>query len=287
MEVAVVLPHFNPDTVMNSGQVFRWTKTSAENPLYKIVTGDFAFTLQRIAGRDDLYSIAVNDYEDIQVALEYLDSYTDYSRYDLVIQSSEDAYTKAALAAIPGMRIMRQDLWETMISFIISQNNNIPNIIRSVSKLASTFGTIVLSRPTTRICTTYWSFPTPERLASVSEDELRLKTSIGYRAEYVVNLSRQVVDGSFSLDALKTMDWVEADHYLRAVRGIGAKVANCIQLYGLHHLDAYPVDRWVERIIQDHYAHLSKHEYLGFVDKEYQGMQGYVQQLQFYYKRSK
>lgn len=170
-----------------------------------------------------------------------------------------DAYLQAAVAYGWGMRILRQDLWEVIVSFIVSQNNNIPRIRKNLRDLCAMQG---------------GAFPTPVALAAAQPETLRA-LGLGYRAEYLCAAGAHFAQAD-ALDALRAMSYPEAHTALRAVKGVGPKVADCICLFGLHHVDAFPVDTHVKQILSAHYPK-------GFPFRRYAGCAGILQQYMFYY----
>lgn len=186
------------------------------------------------------------------------------------------------------MRILHQDLWETMVTFIISQQNNIPKITKTVEILCEKFGTksqYYLSLDKNHI-QYFYTFPPAEQIADLSLETLSDGTMLGYRTEYILELARIVKSNKFNLQALQTLNYEEAMKELQSIKGVGPKVGNCICLYGLHLLESYPIDTWVKKIIEEDYSQYSLKDYKSYINNNYKGFQGYIQQLQFYYKRN-
>ncbi len=266
---------FNPEVIMNSGQVFRMkreTKGADGTPdTYSACSGD-----------NDVY-FYLNPAEDVWEFVceenqwdfwqNYFDFDTDYIRYNDAIRASDDKFLKDALKDSFGMRILRQDFWEVFISYVISQNNNIPKIKKSIKILCDRYADGI-------------HFPKPEVLADIPVEELSNGTALGYRADYIVGISKLVVAGELDIPAVSQMKREDAMAALLAIKGIGPKVANCIMLYGFHFMDSYPIDTWMKKIITEDYSDYSKNDYMDYINSSYPGYQGYVQQLQFYHKRN-
>ena len=161
-----------------------------------------------------------------------------------------------------GIRILRQQPWETVISFIISANNNIPRIRGIIDRLCTGFGTD-------------GCFPTPEQLA-VQTPETLSPLRAGFRTKYILDAARKVADGTLCLDQLADMPLQQAREQLMTVNGIGPKVAECILLYGFHRLDAFPVDTWIKKVLCQCYPD-------GF--PEWIAPKGVAQQYLFHYIR--
>ena len=267
---------FNPEVIMNSGQVFRMkreTKGADGTPnTYSACSGD-----------NDVYFYLNTDTDCWDFVCEeeqwdfwqrYFDFETDYVKYNDLIRKSNDKFLKDALKDSFGMRILRQDLWEVFISYVISQNNNIPKIKKSIQTLCDRYSDGI-------------HFPKPQVLAFIPEAELMDGTALGYRADYIIGISKQVVEGNLDIKKISEMEYDDAMNNLLKIKGIGPKVANCIMLYGFHFMESYPIDTWMKKIISEDYSSYSKNDYLDYINSSYPGFQGYVQQLQFYHKRNK
>lgn len=271
----LTVEEFNPEVIMNSGQVFRMgreTKGKDGMPdTYFAFSGDneLYFYLNPETDTWD-FICEENQWEFWQ---NYFDFETDYVSFNDEIRSSDDKFLKDALKDSFGMRILRQDLWEVFISYIISQNNNIPKIKKSINILCQRYSDGV-------------HFPKPDVLAYIPEAELMDGTALGYRADYIIGVSKAVLDGKLDLEAISKLTYEDAYKALISVKGIGPKVANCIMLYGFHFMESYPIDTWMKKIIKEDYlSYKNANDYLEYVNGTYPGFQGYVQQLQFYHKR--
>lgn len=266
---------FNPEVIMNSGQVFRMRreiKGKDGNPdTYFAASGDndIFFYLNPETDSWD-FLCEENQWEFWK---SYFDFSTDYVAYNNIIRKSQDKFLKNALKDSFGMRILRQDLWEVFISYIISQNNNIPKIKKSINTLCERYSDGV-------------HFPSPETLASIPVEELASGTALGYRADYILGVSKAVVAGELDIEAISRLPYNEAYSALLDIKGIGPKVANCIMLYGFHFMESYPIDTWMKKIIKEDYKEYNQKDYMAYINGSYQGFEGYVQQLQFYHKRN-
>jgi len=208
-----------------------------------------------------------------QLWKNYFDLDYDYGKIVNLIADGDDEFLKKAVEYGKGIRILRQEPFEVVISFIISQNKNIPAIKNCIEAICANFG----EKKTNPDGTVYHTFPKAEVLAAATSKELRaLKT--GYRDEYIIRASQAVVDGSLDFDKLSCCSYEEAVKSLKQIHGIGDKVANCIALYGLHHIDGFPIDVWIKRVIDEYYnGNFSKEKYSGYA--------GIIQQYMFYYIR--
>ena len=161
-----------------------------------------------------------------------------------------------------------------LVSFIISQNKNIPAIKKSIEMLSEMAG----ERKTDRRGETYYAFPTPERIAGLSGQELS-DCRLGYRCKYVRAAAEAVLSGSLDLGKLTGAGEEEALAALKGIYGVGTKVANCVLLFGLHHLNAFPVDVWIKKVLEEQYPG-------GYPYGEYSPWNGIYQQYMFAYYRN-
>ena len=273
---------FNPDTIMRSGQVFRMTKD--DFGFYTACSGDKAITFRNPRNQEWLFYCSREDW--CNFWFHYFDFITDYSIPNRKIQTGKDDFLKNALSFGYGMRILKQDLWETIVTFIISQQNNIPKIQKTVNILCERYGhPEIVQYGGVGSLRTYFTFPTPADFADLSLSELSEGTMLGYRAEYILKLSRDVQKHRFALKKIQSESYDDALKRLLEVKGIGPKVGNCVALYGLHHLNSYPIDTWMEKIIKQDYKDYTIKSYMDWLHRRYRGYEGYIQQLQFYYKR--
>jgi len=182
---------------------------------------------------------------------DYFDLDRDYAeiRRSLCI---DDFMTKAT-AFGAGIRILQQDKWEALCSFIISQCNNIPRIKKIIAELCRQFGEPVWFEGDSGDDKALYTFPSAERLAPLSADDLA-QVRCGYRAEYIIGAARAVADGALDLEALSRETPDAARAALKKLRGVGDKVADCALLFGLNMPDAFPLDVWMKRAVAEHYG---------------------------------
>ena len=264
--IGIETDHFNPARIAASGQCFRWREAKdggflipAFGRVLKIYkTGDKSFEMD----------CPEDDWREIWSG--YLDINEDYGRFADAILSSKDEYLKGALKLGEGIRILRQEPWETVVSFLISQNNNIPRIKKSIEALCNEFGEEIEDG--------VFSFPSAKTLAKHRATLSDKKFGLGYRDVYIGEIAEYVCDNPQWLDSVKKADRDTAYSELIKRNGIGPKVANCICLFGLHHIDAFPVDTHVKQILERHYS-------AGFDFERYKGFAGVVQQYMFFAKQ--
>ena len=171
-----------------------------------------------------------------------------------------------------GIRLLRQDPWETLCSFLLSQCNNIPRIRKILEVLCRNFGRKIRWEGRT-----YCAFPEPEVLAAQTPETLA-PLRCGYRAEYLLDAAEKTAGGAVELEKLREVPTEQARACLRTIRGVGTKVADCVCLYGLGHRDAFPVDVWIRRALQEHFPPDFDPSRLG-------PAAGLAQQYLFYFRR--
>lgn len=263
------LENFDISQICDSGQCFRMGKKDG-NTYSVIAAGGYIEVEQR--GNECVFYCSEDEFEHFWK--EYFDLEEDYSLYISRINPN-DGYLKAAAQFGRGIRILRQDLWEMIVSFLISQQNNIVRIRRCVSNVCERYG----ERRISPCGEEYYTFPKPERLAQLPEDALK-DCNLGYRSKYVVRTAKSIVNGEVDLDKVRYMPYKKAKTELLKLYGVGEKVADCICLFALHHMQAFPVDTHISQALEKHYKN-------GFSKKRYQGCEGIMQQYIFYWELMK
>ena len=250
-------PDFDIHQIARSGQCFRMSKLVVNS--YKVIAFGHSVVVEQ-TNDDIIFYCHKNEFDDVWY--DYFDLGCDYGNVKQQVLRYNDIFLTKAVEYGYGIRILKQNLWETMISFIISQCNNIPRIVKSIDKL----------------CGGMTCFPSPQDIVMMSDAQLQ-ECGLGYGVKYVKNLARSVISGDCDLKKLQHASYDNAINMLLSIYGVGDKVANCVALYGLHHLEAFPVDTWMKRIINAHYG--------GYFDvKRFGKYAGIVQQYMFFYKRS-
>ena len=184
------------------------------------------------------------------------------------------ANLKALFKFANGIRILHQDHWEALCSFIISQNNNIPRIKKIIEALCSAYGDVIYIDENGK---NYYSFPSPEKILEAGEKKIfELKT--GFRAKYIIDAARKVSSGEISFEEIEKASTDEAMKILCKICGVGPKVASCVLLFSFRKYDCFPIDVWVKKILDKYYPDFTGKEYFG----EYAGI---AQQYLFYYER--
>lgn len=254
--------NFNLEQTLDCGQAFRWSKNE------KGIWSGIAFDKHiKIYQNDNSIVIEGSNQHDFET-IWY--KYFDLSRnYDDIIKSvSVNNTVKLAADYGSGIRILNQEAWEALCSFIISQNNNIPRIKGIVERLCQNFGQKIPGG---------YTFPSPEVISKLSLEDLSVIRS-GFRAKYILDAAQKVVTGEINLDLLRDSDFETARNILMTIKGVGPKVADCVLLYGLGHIDAFPRDVWIKRALEQMFN--------GELPECAVKYAGIVQQYIFYYIRN-
>jgi len=226
---------------LECGQCFRWN--ADENGIYTGVALGTVVRLRRCGESVFITGTA----EDFNTKWHgYFDLDRDYAEVRRKLCIDDFMHKSTAFGA--GIRILHQDKWEVLCSFIISQNNNIPRIKRIVEALCLNFGQKLESNGKE-----YYTFPSAQRLAMVSIESLE-PLRCGYRAAFIIHAARAVASGAVDLDALSRCSPAVARAVLKTLNGVGDKVADCVLLFGLHMLDAFPLDVWMKKAVNKYYG---------------------------------
>ena len=246
---------------LDCGQCFRW-KEQSDGSFAGVVRGRYA----RVRTDGDRLIVDGAQEADRDLWFDYFDLGLDYGAVKAELSALHPTLAEAARYA-PGIRILNQEPFEALISFIISQNNNIKRIAGIVERLCEHFGEGTGSRN---------SFPTAETLAGLSPDDLA-PIRAGFRHRYIIDAAQKVADGTIDLEALRALPYDEAKTELMKITGVGVKVADCVLLYGLHRLDGFPLDVWMKRAMAALFP--------GMEPADFGQYAGIAQQYIFHYSR--
>lgn len=280
------LRDFELDHIFDCGQCFRWRKEGdgsyTGTALGRVV--NFSYYPDKFddgCGRLVAANCSQEEFE--QIWKTYFDLERDYGQIKKTLASGDEIMTKA-IAYGKGIRILQQDFWETMVSFIISQNNNIPRIQRCIETLAERYGKPLEVFRGRR----YFNIPAAEVVAELDEASLR-ECGLGYRAPYLIETARQVMEaGGPDPVAARLAGSSDPAAELEQFRGVGPKVANCIALFGIRKYDAFPIDVWVRRVMSRLY-HMNEKDtkqMKAYAVEHFAQYGGFAQQYLFYYIRS-
>ena len=253
---------FDLENTLFCGQAFRWKKTG-ENTYHGVVLDSVADIEQ--AGNEIIFkNMSMECFE--KVWKKYFDIERDYEK--IVKGFTSDSYLKKATEEYYGIRILHQQSFEALISFIISQNNNIPRIMGIIERLCEGFGTKIGED---------YAFPTLTQLENVTVEDLSVLRA-GFRAKYIVDAVQKIKNKEVDLEKISQMPIEDARAELMKIKGVGAKVAECTLLYGFGRVEAFPVDVWVKRIMAEMYT-----DGLPECTKNYEGI---AQQYLFHWRRN-
>lgn len=271
------LTSFNLYNTLECGQAFRWSRDT--DGWYIGVVGNELIRLRQVDG-SVLVSTPVS-HMGVQSVVEYFRLDTDHDAMEKEI-SCIDEHVARAVEFGKGLRIVRQPLWECIVSFIISARNAVPLIKRSVEMLCKRFGSELCEQGHV-----FHTFPSPEMLAEADLDDIRA-CKVAYRAEYIKRTAELVASSEVSLDALPHLGTPLAREQLMRLPGVGRKVADCVLLFALNRFGVFPVDVWIQRIMQYFYfdgKHTKLKDILAYAEANFREHAGYVQEYQYFYSR--
>ncbi len=260
---------FSLTDCLTCGQAFRWKPHGS---------GFFGVALSRaVYAEQNGGELVLSGIEQSETAafVRYFDLERDYGAIKAAY--SHDDYMRQGMAYTPGMRVLRQPPFETLISFIISANNNVKRIAGIIEAICERYGAALDGG---------WDFPTPEMLSSLTEAQLKA-CGAGYRARYIIEAARMVAEG-FDLAAVAALPFEDARRELTALPGVGQKVADCVALYGMGFTQSFPADVWMRRVLCGMYGYGGKNDkhMRAFVDERFGEYAGIAQQYLFHYARN-
>jgi N-glycosylase/DNA lyase len=267
---------FEPKHIFECGQCFRWY---VENDIYTTIHHGKVLKVKKEDEDIILFNTNIEDFKNIWY--DYFDLGTDYGK--IKKELSKDPILEEAIKFGKGIRILNQEPFETIISFIISANNQIPRIKKSIELISQNYGESIGVYDGKE----YFSFPTAEVLASIDEKELEDNNKVGYRAKYIINTSKMIAEKEIDITNLFELPTKEAKEILMKLPGVGPKVSDCVLLFAFNKNDAFPVDVWVKRVME--YFYLKEDTKLKdisiYAEEKFKDLAGFAQQYLFYYAR--
>jgi N-glycosylase/DNA lyase len=265
------------DNSINSGQVFLWEKDGTD---WYGINGQNILKINRNGTIKSILNLKTNFFRKNDNIQEIMESI------------SKDKTVKKAVKEYEGLRIFRQDPFQCMISFIISSNSNIQKIKSSLEKITKKFGKQIKINNKE-----FFLFPKPEKIAKASIDEIKT-CGVGYRAPFIREAAKMVVLKKIDFKYLEKCNYQEAKKNICLVPGIGNKVADCIMLFSLNKLEAFPLDTWMIKILEKYYSNEFNIETKTITQKQYEILHekivnyfgpycGYAQQFLFKMEREK
>lgn len=267
---------FNISHIFDCGQCFRWDKE--DDGSYTGVVKGKVINVEQNESTVTFNNVTMEDYESL--IKDYFDLDTDYSYIKNRINTDE--IMDKAIQFGEGIRILNQDEWETMVSFMISANNRIPMIKKVIDNMSRCFGEYIGSYGGKD----YYSFPSAEKLSQASVEEI-LECKAGFRAPRIKEAATRFLKEQNVIYSLKNTNYDEGLSYLKTFSGIGDKVANCILLFSMKQFDTFPVDVWVRRVMQTLYVdkNTKDSDIKKFAENKFGELSGYAQQYLFFYAR--
>lgn len=278
---------FKVKDIFECGQCFRWNEQ--EDGSYTGIFRNNVINVKEGQGKNAATKITFSGIceDNIEkICREYFDLDRDYESIKNKLSLIDDNM-KESIKYGDGIRILNQDLWETIISFIISANNNIPRIKGIIERMSKKYGKKIEFRGKE-----YYTFPTIEALGEASIDDLR-ELGLGFRDKYIYETTEKIMQGKISLDKLrKEEDTTKLKTELLTLSGVGPKVADCILLFSdLKRFDVFPIDVWVRRVMNELYIYdedeskVSKKKIADIAKEKFGDLEGLAQQYLFYWKR--
>ena len=274
---------FELKDIFECGQCFRWNEQ--EDGSYTGIWKENVVNIKK--EREDFVFTGICENNNLEEEIQkYFDLDRNYEEIKKEL-SKKDEYMKTSIAYGKGIRILNQDLWETIISFIISANNNIPRIKGIIERLSKAYGDKIKWKGKE-----YYTFPTPMQLKNVTVEEYR-KLGLGFRDVRLYETTKMILEGKVDLQELKNNpNTVEVREKLLTLSGVGSKVADCILLFSdLKRLEVFPIDVWVRRVMNDLYIQnedetkVSKKEIEKIARNKFGNLAGLAQQYLFYWRR--
>ncbi len=263
------IDHFRLEDTFLCGQCFRWRK--CDDGVFRGVVENHAVKMYYF-DENTIYVESSNP--DLIYWSRYLSFSTDYNVIEEAL--SKDENLKKCIKVGSGVRLLHQDLWETLISFIISANNNIPRIQKIIEEMCRLFGEEIDFDGEK-----YYGFPTPKTLAALTLDDLS-PIKAGFRDKYILDAANKVASGEIDLEKIKLMSDEAAKAELMKIKGIGSKVADCILLFSLGRYKTFPQDVWIKRIMEMEYG-VPEKEIDNFASEKFGQWAGIAQQYLYYY----
>ena len=256
---------FDLNRIAESGQCFRWKPIDRD--AYRIIFRQNVLSIRKIS--ETYYDVDCTPEVWSRIWQNYFDLSESYGSIRAMICRETDPFLYRAAQHEKGIRILCQDPWEMMVTSILTQNRNIPMIQRSIELLCAVAGNRL---PGTE---TMYAFPEPEALLACNEEALR-QCKLGYRWKYIHALAQDVVEKRINLNAFPALSDEQLHHELMKIYGAGPKVVNCMMLFAFHRLNAFPVDVWIQRVLQQWYPE-------GYPFESYTPYNGVMQQYMFAY----
>lgn len=268
--------NFNLDSTVTCGQIFRYYKL--EDNSYDIILKDRVINVYK---KDNYIIASSNNEDDLEIVVRnYFDLDNDYENINKYLLE-KDSLLKDAIMFSCGLMMIRQEPFETLIEYIISANNGVPNITSALNNIAKKYGKKVLFNKKE-----YYLFPSYKDLKDVTKEDFR-ECKVGFRDKYLESIIYKLNNNIINLDDFNKLDSNEAMDKLMKNNGIGPKVASCILLFAYQRYDVFPVDTWVKKIMESNYNIIGEKNIREFASKTYGKYSALAIQYLFNYSRNK
>ncbi len=271
--VCVSNKDFNLTHTFDCGQCFRWNRNPDGS--YTGVAGGRVVRMRERGGEIVIENCSSRDFNSFWK--NYLDLDRDYAGIKTAVSIND--VMKTAVSYGGGIRILRQEFFETLISYIISQNNSIPNIKRVVERLCAAYGD-----PIEFDGKTYYSFPSAQTLAELSDSDFRA-LGAGFRDRYISGAVKLAAEGAISGEGLSALSTADARKELMKIKGVGNKVCDCVLLFALGKYDLFPTDTWIKKVMEESFSAASVSEAKNAGEQLFGQYSGFAQQYLFYWRR--
>lgn len=260
--IVEICDDFSIEKIINSGQCFRPKMLPDGSGFF--ITGSKCLKIKELC--EGKYDVSCSAQDWHETWFDYFDLKRSYSAIRAAC-AGRNSYIDEAMEYSKGIRILRQNPWEMLISFIVSQRKSIPAIRKTIEYFSERFGSPIANE-------VFKAFPTPKQLSMATDAELK-ESGLGYRMPFIVDATRRVLDGDVDLSALFSIGDEQLVEQLKSFRGVGIKVANCVALFAYARTGLAPVDVWIQRTIDEHFAGVN-------IFPEYGDSAGIMQQYVFY-----
>lgn len=273
--IKIDVEYFNLKETITCGQIFRYFESDNG---YDVILKDRVINVYQI---DKTLYISSNNERNLEnVIIDYFDLNRDYKKINSIL-IKKDSNTKKYIDSSYGMRIINQDNLEALYGFIISARNNVPSIKKAMHLIAEKYGKKIIFNNKE-----YYLFPEIYKLKDLTKEDFK-SCLVGFRDKYLYNISQELVNNKLDLNLIEKLNTKEAINYLMSFPGIGKKVSSCILFFAYSRFDAFPIDRWVERVLKEEYNLNKIVNMEEFANKKYGEYSALALQYMYNYRRNK
>lgn len=271
------LDFFDIKAIFTCGQAFRWYEE--KDGSFTTIHKNKVLNISKIDNKVIFKKTNLKDFNDIWI--DYFDLKTDYEKLSNNLKTNEILLN--AIEYGKGIRILNQEHFEMLISFIISANNMIPRIKKSIEFLSNRYGTFICEDENRK----YYSFPTIEQLKNVKTEDFREFIRVGFRDKRIYQTIKMILDEKIDLSSFETLDTNSLREELLKFSGVGNKVADCIMLFSYKRKEVFPVDVWIKRVMEELFIHkqMPVKKISSYANEIFKENAGLAQQYLFYYAR--